>query len=84
MRRCWLTFHYQPRELAGLNTQDLRLVWPATADQQKNTPAAWVPVSVNTQSATLTASVTTLQSGPMLLSATSKATPTRRPASTCR
>ncbi|HEX6818227.1 MAG TPA: hypothetical protein VF120_07630, partial [Ktedonobacterales bacterium] len=62
-----LTFHYHPRELAGLNTQDLRLVWPATADRPHNQPPAEVPVTVNAQNGTLTASVSTLQSGPMLL-----------------
>jgi RHS repeat-associated protein len=66
-----LRFHYQPGELSGLNTSDMRLVWTTTGDQQAKKPAQSLPVSADSATTTLSASVSSLVGGPLALAASS-------------
>jgi RHS repeat-associated protein len=60
-----------PQELAGLNTAGLRLSWPETANQAKGIAAQSVPVTADAAGHLLTAQVSSLPSGPAVLSGSS-------------
>ncbi|HEY7976043.1 MAG TPA: hypothetical protein VID72_11915, partial [Ktedonobacterales bacterium] len=64
-----IRFHYGTEDLSGVNAADLRLVWPATGNEQAKKPAQSVPLTLDPQAHTLTATVSTIFSGPMLMAA---------------
>jgi RHS repeat-associated protein len=62
-----IRFHYGAEDLADVNASDLRLVWPQTADPKKGVQPVSVPLTVDAKAQTLTATITKLHVGPLLL-----------------